>query len=188
MGAPSSPRGRPAGGAPQPQMGRRPCSSRFFMLRSYRSLVPSAYYGMDSSQYTNCVLSTQDLCTETWPLRAAASSSLAALSHCPERPAAAPAPQLAMSLCARILFVAMVASLGASATQDAASRQAAQPAQPAQAQDSTYSLLVAKTSTTTLKAQVPAPRAVTPQPGLPFSPNVASISVRAGWALVGLGG
>ena len=30
---------------------------------------PSAYTGMDFSQYTNCVLSTQDLCTETWPPR-----------------------------------------------------------------------------------------------------------------------
>eukprot|EP01047_Picozoa_sp_COSAG01_P140243 COSAG01_NODE_71140_length_256_cov_10.834395_1_plen_36_part_01 len=31
----------------------------------------SAYSGVDSSQYTNCVLSTQDLCTEIWPPRGA---------------------------------------------------------------------------------------------------------------------
>ena len=44
-----------------------------------------------------------------------------------------------MSLCLKLLFVAMVASIGASAAQDSASRQAAQAAHPAQDQDS-YSL------------------------------------------------
>jgi hypothetical protein len=44
-----------------------------------------------------------------------------------------------MSLCFKILFVAMVATIGAGAAQDAANSQPAQPAQPAQDQES-YSL------------------------------------------------
>jgi hypothetical protein len=44
-----------------------------------------------------------------------------------------------MSLCFKIVFVAMVATIGAGAAQDAANSQPAQPAQPAQDQES-YSL------------------------------------------------
>jgi hypothetical protein len=70
------------------------------------------------------------------PLRGAGSRQPEAPQQSPERAAAAPAPQLTMSLCFKIVFVAMVATIGAGAAQDAANSQ---PAQPAQDQES-YSL------------------------------------------------
>jgi hypothetical protein len=105
------------------------------LCTEYLSIAVDQY-----DEYFNTVsLSTQDLCTETWPLRGAGSRQPEAPQQSPERAAAAPAPQLTMSLCFKIVFVAMVATIGAGAAQDAANSQPAQPAQPAQDQES-YSL------------------------------------------------